>query len=154
MKRVLAALVGAGIAVGGGVAAWALPGGPNREAGRACLAEAKAADPDADKAALRQAVRDCLEAQGISRPEPTPEQQARREALRTCLQGVKSANPDAEGAELRELAKPCFDEAGIEPRRLRPRLAELRECRDRVTAEHPDAEGADLRRLVRECMQA
>lgn len=153
MKRVLAVLVGAGIAVGGGVAAWAHPGGPNREAARACLADAKAADPDADKAALRQAVRDCLEAQGISRPEPTPEQQARREALRTCLQGVKSANPDADRAQLRELAGPCFDEAGIEPPRLRPRLAELRECRAQVKAEQPDAEGAELRRLVKECMQ-
>ena len=153
MKRVLAVLVGAGIAVGGGVAAWAHPGGPNREAARACLAEARAADPDADKAALREAVRDCLEAQGISRPEPTPEEQARREALRTCLQGVKSANPDADRAQLRELAEPCFDEAGIEPRRLRPRLAELRECRAEVKAEQPDAEGAELRRLVKECMQ-
>ena len=153
MKRVLAMLVGAGIAVGGGVAAWAHPGGPNREAARACLAEARAADPDADKAALRGAVRDCLEAQGISRPEPTPEEQARREALRTCLQGVKSANPDADRAQLRELAEPCFDEAGIEPRRLRPRLAELRECRAEVKAEQPDAEGAELRRLVKECMQ-
>ena len=153
MKRVLAVLVGAGIAVGGGVAAWAHPAGPNREAARACVADAKAADPDADKAALREAVRDCLEAQGITRPEPTPEQQARREALRTCLQAVKSANPAADRAQLRELARPCLEEAGIEPGQGRPRLAELRECRAEVKAEHPDADRTDLRRLMRECVQ-
>ena len=153
MKRMLAVLVGAEIAVGGGVAAWAHPGGRDRQAARACLAEAEAADPDADKAALRQAVRQCLEAQGITRPEPSPEQQAKREALRTCLQDVKSANPDADRAGLRELARPCFEQAGIEPGRGRPRLAALRECRAEVRAEHPDAEGAELRRLVRECVQ-
>ena len=153
MKRLLAVLVGAGIAVGGGVAAWAHPGGPSRDAARACLAEAKAADPDADKAALRQAVRDCLEAQGITRPEPTPEQQARREALRTCLQGVKSANPDADRAERRELARPCLEQAGIQPGQRRPRLAEVRACRAEVRAEHPDAAPDELRRLVRECVQ-
>ena len=153
MKRVLAVLVGAGIAVGGGVAAWAHPAGPNREAARACLADAKAADPDADKAALREAVRDCLEAQGITRPEATPKQQARREALRTCLQGVKSANPDAERAELRELARPCLEQAGIEPGRGRPGLARLRECRAELEAEHPDADRAELRRLMRECVR-
>lgn len=151
MKRVVAVLVGAGIVVGGGVA-WAHPGGPNREAARACRAEAKAADPEADRAALREAVRHCLEAQGIDVPEPSPEQQARREALRACLQGVKEANPEADRAQLRQLAQPCFDEAGIEPRPLRPRLAELRQCRAQVNADHPDAEGAELRRLVRECM--
>jgi hypothetical protein len=107
MKRVLAVLVGAGVAVGGGIA-WAHPGGPHREAARACLAEAKAANPEADRAALRQAVRSCLEAQGISVPKPTPEQQARRAVLRACLNGVKSANPDAEGIELRRLVKECM----------------------------------------------
>jgi ribosomal 50S subunit-associated protein YjgA (DUF615 family) len=107
MKRVLAVLVAAGIIVGGGVA-WAHPGGPNRDAARACLAEAKAADPDADRAALRQAVRQCLEAQGITRPEPTPEQRARREALRACVQSVKAANPDADRAELRRLVRECM----------------------------------------------
>lgn len=106
MKRVLAVLVGAGIAVGGGVA-WAHPGGPNREAAKACLAEARAANPEADWAALRQAVRQCLEAQGISRPEPTPEQQARREALRECRARVHAGHPDAEGAELRRLVREC-----------------------------------------------
>ena len=153
MKRVLAVLVGTGIAMGGGVGAWAHPAGPNREAASTCLADAKAADPDADKTALREAVRDCLEAQGITRPGPTPEQQARREALRTCLQGLKSANPDADRAELGELARPCLEQAGIEPGQARPRLAERRECRAEVKAEHPDAERDELRRLVRECVQ-
>ena len=155
MKRVLAVLVGTGIVVGGGVTvASAHPGGPNREAARACLAEARAADPDADKAALREAVRDCLDARGITVPRPSPEQQAKREALRTCLQGVKDANPDADRARLRELAAPCLEQAGIDPGRFRPRLAELRECRAKVKADHPDADRAELRRLVRECVQA
>ena len=153
MKRVLAVLVGTGVALGAGVAAWAHPGGPNREPARACLADARAADPDADKAALREAVRDCLEAQGITRPELTPEQHARREALRTCLQGLRSANPDADRAELRELARPCLEQAGIEPGQAGPRLAELRECRAEVKAEHPDADRTELRRLVRECVR-
>ena len=153
MKRVLAVLVGAAIAGGGGVAAWAHPGGPNREAAKACRAGAKEADPDAGDAALREAVRSCLEAQGITPREPTPEQRATREALRACLEGVKEANPDAERSELRDLAGPCFEQAGIEPGRLRPRRAELRECREQVRAQHPDAERADLRRLVKECVK-
>ena len=155
MKRVVAVLVGVGIVVGGGVAvAWAHPAGPNREAARACLGEARDADPGADRAALRQAVRECLEAQGISVPAPTAQQRARREALRACLEGVKEANPDASREERRELARPCLEQAGIDPGRFRPRLAELRECRARVKAEHPTAEGAERRRLVRECVAA
>ena len=154
MKRVLAVLVGAGIAVGGGVAAWAAPGGENRAAAKACLREARTADPNADKAALRDAVRTCLEAQGIEPRELTPEQQAKREALKACLRGVKATNPDAERAELRELAKPCLDAAGIAPGALRPRLAEARACLGQVRAEHPDAERAEVRRLVRECVGA
>ena len=111
MRRVLAVLVGAGIAVGGGVAAWAHPGGPNREAARACLGEARAADPDADKAALREAVKACFEAQGIApggRRALTPEQQAARDALRACRQEARAANPEAARAELRRLVVECL----------------------------------------------
>jgi hypothetical protein len=158
MRRVLAVLVGAGLAAGGGAAAWAQTGGANREAAKACLAEARAADPDAGKTELREAVKACLEAQGITprgaRREPTPEQQAAREALRACLQGVRAAHHDAERAELRDEAKACFDEAGIAPRRVRPKLAQLRECRESVLAEHPDAARDELRRLVMECARA
>ena len=158
MRRMLAVLVGAGIAVGGGAAAWAQTTSPNREAAKACLAEARAADPDADRAALREAVKACLEAQGITpggaRKELTPEQQARRDALKACLQGVRAANPDAERAELRDEAKACFDEAGIAPRRMGPKLEQLRECRESVLAEHPDAGKDELHRLVRECVRA
>jgi hypothetical protein len=156
MRRMLAVLVGAGIAVGGGVAAWAHPGGPNREAAKACLADARAADPNADKAALREAVKACLEAQGITpgSRDLTPEQQAKRDELRACLQGVRSANPDAERAELRDEAKACFDQAGVTPHHVRPKLAELRACRESVLAEHPDAAREELRRLVMECVRA
>ena len=103
MKRLLAVVVGAGIAVGGGVAAWAHPGGPNREAARACLAEAQAADPEADRPALRQAVRDCLEAQGITPRRLRPRLAERRE----CRDQVKNDHPDADGAELRRLVREC-----------------------------------------------
>lgn len=158
MRRVLAVLVGTGIAVGGGAAAWAQTGGANREAAKACLTDARAADPDAERAALREAVKACLEAQGITprgdRRELTPEQQAKRDALRACLQGVRAANPDAERAELRDEAKACFDQAGITPRRVGPKLAQLRECRESVLAEHPDAAHDEVRRLVMECARA
>ena len=157
MKRVLAVLVGAGVAVGGGVAAWAGPGGgPHREAAKACAAEAKAADPEIDRPALREAVLDCLEAQGITRkerPPLTPEQEARRAALRTCLQGVMAANPDADRAALREAAKPCLEAAGIDPGRVRNRLAAVKECREEVRGANPDVGRAELRRLVMECVR-
>lgn len=158
MRRLLAVLVGAGIAAGGGAVAWAGPGGPNREAAKACLAEAKAADPSAEKEALREAVTACLQAQGITpggrHKELTPEQQATREALRACLHGVRDANPGAAKSELREQAKRCFDDAGVAPRRIRPKLAKLRECRETVLADHPTAEKAELRAMVRECVRA
>ena len=158
MRRVLAVLVGAGIAAGGGAAAWAQTGGANREAAKACLAEARAADPNAEKPALREAVKACLEAQGITpggaRKELTPEQQAKRDALKACLQGVRAANPDAERSELRDEAKACFDQAGVSPHRIRPKLAQLRECRESVLAEHPGVAKDELRRLVMECVKA
>lgn len=157
MKRVLAVLVGAGVAVGGGVAAWAGPGGgPNREAAKACATEAKAADPDVSGADLREAVRSCLEARGITlkeRTPPTPEQQARREAVRTCLQGVKEANPGADRAELGQAALPCLEEAGIAPDKIRERLAAMKACRDEIRADSPDAGPKELRKLVRECVK-
>ena len=59
MRRVLAVVVGAGIAAGGGAAAWAQTTGPDgtkREAARACLSQAREAAPDAGKPALREAV--------------------------------------------------------------------------------------------------
>ena len=158
MKRVLAVLVGAGVAVGGGVAAWAGPGGgPHREAARACAADAKAADPEIDRAGLKAAVMSCLEAQGITpkdRPPLTPEQQARREALRTCLQGVKAAHPDAPRAELREAGKPCLEAAGIDPAKIRDRIAATKACREEVRAEHAGEPRAELRKLVMECVKA
>jgi hypothetical protein len=155
MKRMLAVLVGAGIAVGGGAAAWAAPNGANREAAKACLADAKAANPNASKADLRAAVRSCLEAQGITGPRKlTPEQQATRAALRTCLQGVKAANPNADRAQLRELAKPCFEQAGIDPAKVGAKLAKLQQCAAQVRADHPDATRAELRSLVRDCVRA
>ena len=160
MKRVLAVLVGAGIAVGGGVAAWAGPGGgggANREAAKACLAQARKDHPDADKAALKEAVKACLAAQGItagSRRQLTPEQTAKRDALAACLKDVKAKNPDAGKAQLRELAGPCLEQAGIQPGQIRTKLAAAKACLDKVRAANPTAARAELRRLVKECVQA
>lgn len=158
MKRVLAVLVGAGVAVGGGVAAWAGPGpgGPNREAAKACAATAKAADPDVARADLKAAVRSCLEAQGITlkeRTPPTPEQRARREAVRTCLQGVKEANPGADRAALRQAAMPCLEQAGIAPGHIRDKLATVKACRDEVRSANPDTARDAVRDLIRACLQ-
>lgn len=103
MKRLLAVVAGTGIAVGGGAAAWAHPGGPNREAAKACLAEARAADPEADRDALREAVRACLEAQGITPRRLRP----RLAEVRECREQVKAEHPEAAGAELRRLVREC-----------------------------------------------
>src|SRR3954447_19092524 len=121
MKRVLAVLIGAGIAVGGGAAAWAGttgPGGPNREAAKACLTQAREELPGADKATLRDAVKACLSAAGIEGRTLTPQQQAKRDAVKTCLQGVKDATPGADKATLRQTASPCLQDAGVRPGRI------------------------------------
>jgi hypothetical protein len=157
MKRVLAVLIGAGMAVGGGAAAWAGTtdsGGPNREAAKACRAQARQEAPDASKAELRDAVRTCLAAAGIEGRTPTPEQKARRESVRSCLEAAKAANPDGDKAALRAAAAACLQDAGVAPGRLRARLAGARACLAQVRADHPDAEKAELRALVKECVAA
>jgi hypothetical protein len=159
MRRVLAVLIGAGIAMGGGVAAWAATGGgPNKEAAKACAATAKAADANISRADLKAAVKSCLEAQGITVKAPkalTPDQQARRDALRTCLQGLKAANPNADRATLRTAAEPCLQQAGIAPGQIKAKVAAVKECRATVKAAHPDTtDKATLRNLVKECVQA
>jgi len=160
MKRLLAVLVGAGIAVGGGAAAWAgttSGGGANREAAKACLSKAKAATPDADRATVREAVKSCLAAQGItpgSHHATTPEQQAKRDALKACLKSVKDAQPNADKATLRNAAKPCLEKAGITPGQVHHKLAAVKECRDTVKAAHSEADKATLRNLVKDCVKA
>jgi ribosomal 50S subunit-associated protein YjgA (DUF615 family) len=154
MKRVLAVLVGAGIAVGGGAAAWAqtnAPDGTKREAARACLNQAREATPDADKAALREAVKACLTEAGIEGRTLTPEQQAKREAVRACIDQAKTANPDDKVAA-RAAARSCLEEAGVTPGRLRAKVAGARECLAEVRAANPDADKAELRSLVKECV--
>jgi hypothetical protein len=152
MRRVLAVLAGAGIAVGGGAAAWAqtaAPDGTKREAARACLSQAREATPDADKAALREAVKACLAEAGIEGRTLTAEQQARRDAVKACINQAREANPDDKAA-----ARSCLDEAGVTPGRLRARLAGARECLAEVRAANPDAGKAELRTLVKECVAA
>ncbi|MDQ6726846.1 MAG: hypothetical protein M3066_11865 [Actinomycetota bacterium] len=159
MKRVLAVLVGAGIAMGGGAAAWAATGGgPNKAAAKACATDAKAKDANISRADLKTAVKDCLTAQGITVKAPktlTPEQQARRDALRTCLQGVKAANPGADKTALRTAAQPCLQQAGIAPGQIRAKLGSVKDCIQQVLAANPSTtDRATLRGLVKACVQA
>lgn len=156
MKRVLAVLVGAGIAVGGGAAAWAQTTGPDgtkREAVRACVSQARQASPDADKAALKEAVKACLHEAGIEGRTLTPEQQAKRDAVKACIATARSAHPDDKAAA-RAAAKSCLEQAGITPGHLRARVAGARACLHEVRAAHPDASRTELRSLVKECLAA
>lgn len=154
MRRVLAVLVGAGIALGGGAAAWAGTtgaSGPRREAAKACRGQAREAAPEADKAELREAVRACLAEAGFEARTPAPEQKARREAFRGCVAAAKAAHPDDKAAA-RAAARPCLDQAGVTRGRLRARLAGAKECLAEVREANPTASRSDLRDLVRECV--
>lgn len=105
MKRVLAVLVGAGLAVGGGAAAWAGTagaGGPKREAVRECIATAKERHPD-DKAAARAAARTCVADAGVV----PGRKRARMAEARECLAEVREDHPNATKRELRKLVKEC-----------------------------------------------
>ena len=156
MRRVLAVLVGAGIAVGGGAAAWAGTTGPDgtkREAARACLSQAREAAPDADKAALREAVRACLSEAGIEGRNLTPEQQAKRDAVKACVDAARSENPDDKTAA-RAAARACLEEAGVTKGRIWAKVAGARECLGEARAANPDAGKAELRSLVKECVAA
>lgn len=156
MRRVLAVLIGAGIAVGG-AAAWAGTAGAadptKREAARACRAQAREAEPGADKAALREAVRACLAEAGIEGRSLTPEQQASREAVRACIDAARAANPDDRPAA-RAAARDCLQDAGVTPKRLRARLAGARQCLTEVRAANPGAGRSEVRDLVKECLAA
>ncbi len=151
MKRVLAVLVGTGIAVGGGAAAWAGTtgeGGPKREAVRACLSQARQEAPDAEKDALKEAVKACLKDAGIEGRAPTPEQRAKREELRSCLQGAKALRPENKAAA-RAAAHACFEQAGVARGRMGEKLSSVKECLAEARAEQPDASKADRRALVK-----
>lgn len=155
-RRFLAVLAGAGIAVGGGVTAWAGTAGADpakREASRACLAQAREELPGAERPAVREAVRACLTDAGFEGRSPTPEQQATRDAARACVEAARSSNPDDRAARRAE-ARACLEDAGIRPRRFRARLAGARECIGEVRAADPDATRADMRDRVKECMAA
>ena len=122
MKRVLAMMVGGAITVGGGAAAWAGTagaGGPNREVARTCLAQAREEPPDADRAALREAVKACMTEAGIEVPTPTPEQQAKREAVRACVRRPKEAD---DKVAARAAARACLADAGVAPGRIRAKV--------------------------------
>lgn len=156
MRRFLAVMVGAGIAVGGGAAAWAQTTGPDgtkREVARACLSQAREATPGADKAALREAVKACMADAGIEGRALTPEQQAKRDAVKACVDAARAGNPDDKAAA-RAAARTCLDEAGVTPRRIREKLAGARECLAEMRAANPDTTRSELRGLVKECVAA
>jgi len=154
MKRMIAVLVGAVIVVGGAGAAWAqVGGGPaKREALRTCARQARQDNPDADKAALREAVRNCMADQGHP-PRLSDDQKATAKA---CVDEAKAANPDADRRTVRAAARPCLEAAGI----LTPltpeqqdRRAKLLACFEEAKAAHPGDRPA-IRQAVRECVQA
>jgi len=153
LKRIAVAVTGAALAVvlGAGAAAWAGPGltPDERAAARACLDDARQADPDAGRAAIREAARPCLEAAGLTPRPRTPEQQAAREALRACLKDLRQAHPDAGRQELRDLARPCLEQVGVTPGTAREKL---RACVDKARRASPDADRKALRPAVKECM--
>lgn len=108
MKRTLAVLAAAGVVLGGGAVAFATTTGPDparREAARACLDQAREANPDADPAQLREAAKPCLDAAGIRPRELTPEQKAKRQQFRECAAKVLTGNPDSDRRELRDLVR-------------------------------------------------
>lgn len=160
MKRLLAVLVGAGIAVGGSAAAWAGTGGDgaNREAVKTCVSQAKSDHPGPDKAAVKAAAKSCLAAKGIApkgHAARTPEQQAKREALKTCLKDMKAANPGADRTALRAAATPCLEKAGITPGQVANKMAAVKECVTQAkAAAGPGADKAKLRSLVKGCVHA
>ena len=154
MKRFIAVLIGAGIVVGGAGAAWAQTGdrATRREALRTCVQQAKADNPNADKAALKETVKNCLADQGIL-PKLTDDQKA---AAKACLEQAKAANPDADKVTVRAAARPCLEQAGIvKPltEQQQARRAKLLQCFEQAKAAHP-GDRAAIRQAVKECVKA
>ena len=156
MRRALAVLVGAGVTLGGGAAAWAGPGAegrPKREAARACLSQARREAPDAEKGALKEAVKACLKDAGIEGQAPTPEQRAKREELRSCLQNAKTLRREDKAAA-RVAAQAWFEQAGVTRGRMREKRSSVKECVAEARAKQADTSKAALRALVKECLTA
>ena len=138
MKRILGVLVGTAVLLGIGVGAvaWADDGpAPEARAARAakkaavrdCLEQARAGDPeagspDADRAALKDAMAACVKEAGIELPALSPELRAKRDAAKACIDTARNAaGPDADKAAVREAAAACLQEAGISLPKLPPR---------------------------------
>ena len=154
MKRIIAVLIGAGIIVGGASVAWAQTGdrATRREALRTCVQQARQDNPNADKAALKDPVKNCLAAQGIL-PKLSDDQKATAKA---CVQQAKGANPDADKVTARAGARPCLEAAGL----LKPltpeqqaRRAKLLACFEQAKAAHPGDRQA-IRQATKECVKA
>ena len=155
MKRIVTALVVAGIAVAGAGVAWAQTSGDGdgaarRGALRECVRQARQDHPDATRAELKPFVKSCLEEHGIA-PRFTPEQ---KEQAKACLEQAKGANPGADRATIRQAARQCLEQAGLVPP-LTPeqqaRRAKFRECLAQARADHP-GDPAAIRDAVKECM--
>jgi hypothetical protein len=160
MKRTLVVLAIVGAVVGGAGIAWAQTSGSgtraaNRAAAKACLQQAKTDNPGADKATLKDAVKSCLSAQGITLGRNlTADQKA---AARVCLQQAKDANPGADRLTILAAARPCLEQAGV----VKPltadqqaRRAKILSCLEQAKAANPGADRATLRQAAKACVQA
>lgn len=89
-----------------------------RDAAKKCIDDARTTNPDADKEAVHEAARACLEAAGLPvPPAPTAEQKAARTQARECMKTAREANPGGTPETrqaIREAVKTCLDAAGIE----------------------------------------
>lgn len=155
MKRIIAVLIGAGVVVGGAGVAWAQTAGSDRaarrEALRTCVQQARQDNPNADKAALKGVVKNCLADKGIL-PKLTDAQKA---AAKACVQDAKAAHPDADKVTVRAAARPCLEAAGI-VKPLTPeqtaRRAKLLSCFEQAKAAHP-GDRAAIRQAVKDCVK-
>jgi hypothetical protein len=153
-KRFVALVVIVGALVGGVGVAWAhVGGGPlRREALRTCRQEARDQNPDADREALKAAVKSCLEAQGLAPGQRLSDEQ--KAQAKACVQAAREANPDADRPTVLAAARPCLEAAGL-ARPLTPEQQERRAkalaCFQQAKADHPGDRHA-IRHAVRECM--
>ena len=71
---------------------------------RECLKGVKEANPDAERPALKEAAKPCLEQAGVD----LGAVRERLEKLRTCMSEARAATPDADRATLKPLVMECL----------------------------------------------
>jgi hypothetical protein len=170
VKRIVGLMVAAGLLAGVGIGAVArADDGPapdpaaraarsaKREAVRTCVEQARAANPDADRAALKVAVTACAKQAGIDLPKLPPklppELAAKRRAVVACLRDARAANQGGDKTALKGAAAACAEKAGIDVGAVKERLAKFRSCLSEARAAAPAGDRAEMRPLVRECLK-